>query len=439
MKYRSKAILVMLMLTGTVFAQVSDLQIHGFISQGYMKSSDNNFLGRTAEGTFEFNEVGINFSTELTDNLRVGMQFFARDLGNLGNDNIVVDWAYGDYRFYDWFGIRGGKMKMPLGLYNEIRDIDMLRTGILLPQGVYNESWRDTFNALKGIGIYGTTEVGPLGTISYQGQVGVLNVDPETGLNKYLEDQLWAHMSEYKLSTSYVANLSWDTPISGLKLASSIFLSDMSVSGVTEDSEFWRKQTINVVGDVLASFGLDRPGSYEEALLIAANFGVDADLVNLPITQELKDNRGLWLSGEYTYEDLKLAAEYFTMYTEATTSSPELGVLRSFKNDLGGFYGSVGYRFTDWLEAASYYSEYYTDFSDKNGKGYAAVYGLPASNSYLKDLDLSLRFDVNSNWIVKVEGHKMNGTAVMFRQDQDDPKNVKKDWLLFAGKLTYNF
>ena len=60
------------------------LNIHGFVSQGYLHSSDNNYQGNTEDGTFEFNELGINFSTQLTDELRLGIQFFARDLGNFG-------------------------------------------------------------------------------------------------------------------------------------------------------------------------------------------------------------------------------------------------------------------------------------------------------------------------------------------------------------------
>ena len=43
------------------------INIHGFISQGYLKSSDNNYQGNTEDGTFEFNEIGLTFSTELTD------------------------------------------------------------------------------------------------------------------------------------------------------------------------------------------------------------------------------------------------------------------------------------------------------------------------------------------------------------------------------------
>jgi hypothetical protein len=66
-----------------------------------MKSTYNNFFGSIKEWIFDFNEFGIIFSTELTDELRIGMQLFALKLGYLGNDQIMVDWAYEDYRFED--------------------------------------------------------------------------------------------------------------------------------------------------------------------------------------------------------------------------------------------------------------------------------------------------------------------------------------------------
>ena len=211
-------IFLMSLSLGVMAQDDAGMNIHGFVSQGYLKSSDNNYQGNTEDGTFEFNEFGLNFSTELTDELRVGVQFFARDLGNLDNDKIIVDWAYGDYRFTDWFGVRAGKMKMPVGMYNEVRDVDMLRTSILLPQGVYNESWRSTFNAIKGIGIYGSFAAGALGTFNYQGQTGVLNITDDSGLNKYIEDQLNSEFDSYKLSSTNVFNLIWETPLQNLKL-----------------------------------------------------------------------------------------------------------------------------------------------------------------------------------------------------------------------------
>lgn len=417
--------------------------IHGFASQGYLKSSANNFMGSTKKGTFEFNEFGINFATELTDNLRVGMQIFARDLGYLGNGEVVIDWAFGDYRLYDWFGIRAGKMKLPLGLYSEIRDIDMLRTSILLPQGVYNESWRDTFTALKGIGIYGATPSTPAGTFNYQAQVGVLNMGPKTGLNKFIEDQTYASFTEYELETTYAGNLTWETPLNGLRLAASGYYNNFSIKGTSEDTEFWRNRTTEAIQDILRSMGIpddQLPQTYSAAKAALNQAGVNFDLVGINLIQDIKKVKSYILSGEYSYRGLTLAGEFYRIMVDLRTSSEEYGELRGWsKNTTEGYYGSASYHIFDWLEAGTYYSEYYTDESDKDGTGYQKLYGFPASNGYLKDLALSLRFDINPHWIMKSEYHAINGTAVMFRRDQDNPHQMTKNWGLFAAKLTYSF
>ena len=125
------------------------IDIHGYISQGYLISNRNNFLANTENGTFHFNELGINFSTELTEKIRLGIQFAARDLGDSGNDKVIIDWAYADYQWRDWLGLRLGKIKMPVGFYNKTRDIDMLRTFILLPQGIYLENYRDACTSVN--------------------------------------------------------------------------------------------------------------------------------------------------------------------------------------------------------------------------------------------------------------------------------------------------
>ena len=41
-----------------VHIAAEEAQTNGFIAQGYLKSSDNNYFGRTDEGTYEFNEIG---------------------------------------------------------------------------------------------------------------------------------------------------------------------------------------------------------------------------------------------------------------------------------------------------------------------------------------------------------------------------------------------
>ena len=84
-----------------------------------MESSGNNFLDSDSEdGTFEINEVGLTFNATVTDKLRIGAQILSRDLGEDGNNDIELDWAFGDYRVTDRFGVRAGKLKLPIGLYN---------------------------------------------------------------------------------------------------------------------------------------------------------------------------------------------------------------------------------------------------------------------------------------------------------------------------------
>src|SRR6187399_3000962 len=61
------------------------VDVHAFVSQGYMITTESNYIAHSRRGTFEFTEVGINFTKNISDDLRVGMQLFSRDLGTVGN------------------------------------------------------------------------------------------------------------------------------------------------------------------------------------------------------------------------------------------------------------------------------------------------------------------------------------------------------------------
>ena len=106
---------------------VSGLVLRGFVSQGFLKSSANKFLTTDSdEGTFAFTEAALNFTAQPVSKVRVGAQLFARDLGRQGNNRVVVDWALGEYRAWDAFGFRAGRIKFPVGLYNTLQDADVI-------------------------------------------------------------------------------------------------------------------------------------------------------------------------------------------------------------------------------------------------------------------------------------------------------------------------
>src|SRR5579864_2099351 len=87
-----------------------EVQIHGFASQGFVYTDENNWLTmHTSKGSGAFTDFGANISMQVTDKLRIGAQVYDRNLGNLGEWHPSVDWAVVDFRFKNWLGFRGGK------------------------------------------------------------------------------------------------------------------------------------------------------------------------------------------------------------------------------------------------------------------------------------------------------------------------------------------
>src|ERR1019366_6056708 len=145
------------------------VQVHGFASQGFVYTNDNNWLTmNTSQGSAAFTDFGINLSSQVTDKLRVGAQGYDRNLGQLGQYHPSLDWAVADYRFASWFGVRAGKAKTTLGLYNDTQDQDFLRVFALLPQSVYPIDLRDAAIAHLGGDIYGSISLKHrLGDLAY--------------------------------------------------------------------------------------------------------------------------------------------------------------------------------------------------------------------------------------------------------------------------------
>jgi|GEM_PF-4675935 hypothetical protein len=57
------------------------VMFHGFVSQGYMLTEGNNYLGQSeGPGTLNFNEFAVNATATPIDRLRIGVQIFARSI-----------------------------------------------------------------------------------------------------------------------------------------------------------------------------------------------------------------------------------------------------------------------------------------------------------------------------------------------------------------------
>ena len=378
------------------------IDIHGFISQGYLKSTeDQEYMAYgIKDGTFQFNEMGINFSTNVTDELRIGTQFMAFDLGHLGNDEIILDWAFADYRYEDWLGLRAGLIKIAHGLYNETRDVDLLRTNVFLPASVYGELFRDAFTRMKGVGIYGLLPFG----ISYQAIYGATTVETDGGLVEAFESLLYMEASSVEVGNAYNLNIQWLTPVDNLKFGGSIYAID----------------TFKINGAVVSN-----PESDKLKLIAGRDINLDFETIQATV-----------FSFEYLLENLVFSAEYTQDKLEFSYNLSPDTKLMPFDFVMEGYYFRMSYRFTDWFECGLLYSELYFDKDDKSGREMAkqgvAKY---KADAYLKDTGLSLRFDLNSNWLIKLEAHYMNGTFLVV----GPPLSDEYEWQFYAAKFTYSF
>lgn len=119
-----------------------DLQIHGFASQAYIYTSDNDVFGNSDDnGSSGFTEIGINALLRPLPRLQFSAQGLSRRAGQGTSATPRLDFAVADYRLYsqdtNQFGIRVGRLKNPFGFYNDTRDVAFTRPSILLPQSIY--------------------------------------------------------------------------------------------------------------------------------------------------------------------------------------------------------------------------------------------------------------------------------------------------------------
>jgi len=398
--------LSIIQITAICFAlEDSDFLIHGFLGQGYILSDDNNYLGDSNRGTWEFNEVGLNLTVPLLDDLRFGVQFFSRDMGFYADNELEVDWAFFDYRYSDWLGLRAGKIKMPYGLYNRQRDADNLRTSILLPQSVYPEGLREFVVAHQGVSIYGSYPLGMVGEVDYEGFIGTLNTSTSNPLLSNMFQMIGYELASRGIDYQTImiqngisldeidtriiqiigGNLIWLTPISGFKI------------GYTQ---------IQGEGELVAAG--------QKAVL------------ELPFIRVV--------SVEYEIGDLVLMAEHFEMEAKLDMSF----LLEGFEADVNmeGWYTGAAYHIATWLDLGASYSEYYPLAEDKNGSLIESVGGKDYY-AWQKDTTLSVKFNFNEYLSLKFETHFINGVGLCSLNENSG--TMEENWMLYVIKTSLNF
>ena len=134
---------------------LSKLSVHGFLTQAWADADFTEVpvgvrpdgstgplgpspdlveltLGIPEGGTTDYRDLALQFRYDMTDKDVFVVQFSSRSIGQSPlqdfGDEIELDWAFYERRLTDHTSLKVGRVQIPLGIYNELRDV-----GTVLP------------------------------------------------------------------------------------------------------------------------------------------------------------------------------------------------------------------------------------------------------------------------------------------------------------------
>lgn len=353
------------------------IQVHGFASQGFVHTDQNNWLTMNTSnvGSGQFTEFGANASTQITDSFRFGAQIYDRELGQLGRWHPQLDWAVADYHFRRWLSFRGGKVKTTMGLYNDTQDMDFLHTFALLPQGVYSTDMRDATLAHYGGDIYGTVKTKKAGDFSYTAYGGDRR-DSLYGGYPYNLQMHGLYIQKYG-GPVVGGDLRWDTPVKGL-LAGTSYMYEMITA----------HELLN------PSVALGGPN------------------ILTPSLEWSKDDFVNQYYASYSKGNLRVDSEYRRYYRDQDIFSGAFEI----QTDIRPWYVSGSYRINKRLELGSYYSHFIIN-GNINVPGQSFSPSVSDPDRHLYDKVVTARIDLKRFWYAKIEGHFMDGYGGYYYPD----------------------
>ncbi len=369
----------------------SELQLHGFLTQGMVTTSDNNFLGQSNKKvSTDFREIGVNASLRATADVQVSVGLLSHKAGATDNGNVRLD-----YGLVDWTvssseqgrsGIRLGRVKASYGLYNRTRDVAFTRPSILLPQSIYFERTRNLAVAADGAELY-------------------LDRNYEAG--------------------SLFVTFALGKPEIGSEA------SKVALVGLTPNGRFESKLVpiFNVIYE--GDGGKYRLGFTAVQLDTSYNPGV-RDVLQ---AGQLKFTPKIF-SAQYNAESWSLTSEFALRPTSIRNFGPNALDATAHGQS---YYIQGSYRLAPKWEALLRYDVLYADSADRDGKAYAAATRRPGFTRFSKDWTAGMRFDLTPEFMLRAEYHSIDGTGYLPVQDNPNPLALERRWDMFMLLASFRF
>ncbi len=365
------------------------LQTHGFVSQGFVLTDDNNLFGPSSDGgSLQFTEVGLNASLQPHSDVLIAAQVLSRRAGGDGRaarprlDYAILDYQVHSDRNRHW-GVQVGRPKIPLGLYNQTRDVAFTRPSILLPQSIYFDRTRSMALSSDGLVVYGEERM-PSGALRWQIGAGVPQAEEDLAEAVFLDDP----QGRFRGRPSGIAQLLYE-----------------------HDG-----------GRVIGAFSVGRLRAEFDSAAPELDGG---QFLLRPWVLSLQYNAEQWsLTGEYALRESSLSGAGVAREFDVTGESAYVQYSRRFREDW------------QWLVR---FDVLYADRTDRSGSDFETATDLPAHSRFAKDLTFGLQWQPHPQLLVAAEYHRVDGTGWLPRRDNPDAFATERRWDAFLLQTSLRF
>ncbi len=344
------------------------LEVHGFLTQAYATSDylavPEDFASPTfqeitfgipEEGTFKYRLLALQFRYQITPKDLMVIQLSSEAAGNspvvAAKDDIELDWAFYERRITDTLRLRVGRVRIPVGIYNEIRDVGTVLPFYRPPASFYDDGAANT-ETLDGMLLdksFLPATSWNFDLSLYGGESEVLQLDANDPSVEGIA----------RIEDVYGAQLWMNTPVSGLRFGLSL-VSRRFVGGV------WHNPSVGQRPPRLTDLGVS----------------IDASFTRFVFRAEYQD------------------AEFVIYVPFGPTTQPiDLQPYR--------YYGQLGVlptlKFNIWLQYEVSHTEPMADFF-VGGKG--------AARNLREDLGVSFNYLFAPNVVLKAEYHEIEENGV---------------------------
>lgn len=361
-------------------------QMHGFLTQAFVKTTENQFFGDSTDGSFDFRELGINASYRLSPQILLAAQLLSRRAGEMYDASPDLDYAHIDYTLHmdedDRIGIILGRYKNTFGFYNDTRDVAATRPGIFMPQAVYWDRVRNMVLSSDGGQLYGETLIG-----NHRFELRLIG--GETLIDENVE-------------------YTYLDPILDPEL---------------------KNDGITFGGRLLYEWD----GGRFKLAYSSASLTLDAETNLLPPGEIDIDYR--ILSAQYNSGPWSLTLEYMQ---EPLDFKDFNGMLEMADTTVDGYYLQGNYRIdADWELFVRYEESHYNE-NDEDGSKTSALIGQPEHNYFSEQWTLGMLWEPTEKLMLRAEFSSIDGT-IFLSNKENTPSTTERDWNLFSLLISYTF